>query len=169
MLLTFQTEGTLESTPLVLLYICLRLKSHSKGYNLWHWLQSNNLNTQNNNTGMTVQNEQNVNGAGMLMSEKSVTLFGPHSMDVDTHKTLSNALEFSLYALFVSFISIMLLLPNSPARIQAMFPNTALTDPIGFVLWIKMSLFIASLVPLFWGLHQSGKRLKGRLVFRSIR
>lgn len=104
----------------------------------------------------------------MLLQQKSVPLFGPHSMDVETHRGLSYALEISLYALFASFICIMLLLPSSPQRIQAMFPNTALADPVGFILWIKMSLFVASMVPLFWALHQSGKRLKGRLHLRKI-
>jgi hypothetical protein len=60
----------------------------------------------------------------------------------------------------------MTLLPNQAVNIQAMFPSTVLTDPIGFVLWIKMALFIASLVPLFWALHLSSKRLKGRLFAR---
>jgi hypothetical protein len=94
------------------------------------------------------------------------TLFGPHSMDAQTHAGLTLSLEISLYALFSSFISVMTLLPNQAVNIQAMFPSTVLTDPIGFVLWIKMALFIASLVPLFWALHLSSKRLKGRLFAR---
>jgi hypothetical protein len=94
------------------------------------------------------------------------TLFGPHSMDAQTHAGLTLSLEISLYALFASFISVMTLLPNQAVNIQAMFPSTVLTDPIGFVLWIKMALFIASLVPLFWALHLSSKRLKGRLFAR---
>lgn len=102
-----------------------------------------------------------------LHSENIHALFGPQSMDAQTHAGLTLSLEISLYALFCSFITIMTLLPSSAARIQMMFPNTALTDPIGFVLWIKMALFVASLVPLFWGLHLSSKRLKGRLFLRK--
>ncbi len=104
-----------------------------------------------------------------LQSEQSIeldSLFGPHSMDAQTHAGLTLSLEISLYALFASFITVMTLLPNQAANIQAMFPSTVLTDPIGFILWIKMALFIASLVPLFWALHLSSKRLKGRLFAR---
>jgi hypothetical protein len=94
------------------------------------------------------------------------SLFGPHSMDAQTHSGLTLSLEISLYALFASFITVMTLLPNHSLNIQAMFPSTVLEDPIGFILWIKMALFIASLVPLFWALHLSSKRLKGRLFAR---
>ena len=94
------------------------------------------------------------------------SLFGPHSMDAQTHAGLTLSLEISLYALFASFITVMTLLPSQAGNIQAMFPSTVLADPIGFILWIKMALFIASLVPLFWALQLSGKRLKGRLFAR---
>lgn len=97
------------------------------------------------------------------------TLFGPSSMDTGTHKQLSLILELSLYALFASFIFVMILLPNSPAAIQALFPNTPLIDPVGMMIWIKMALFIASLVPLFWALHQSSKRMKGRLFLKRLK
>jgi len=104
-----------------------------------------------------------------LPNEQSLeldSLFGPHSMDAQTHAGLTLSLEISLYSLFASFVTVMTLLPNQAANIQAMFPSTFLADPIGFILWIKMALFIASLVPLFWALHLSGKRLKGRLFAR---
>ena len=105
-----------------------------------------------------------------LNSEELNSLFGPHSMDAQTHAGLTLSLEISLYALFASFITVMTLLPSHANEIQSMFPSTNLSDPIGFVLWIKMALFIAALVPLFWGLHLSSKRLKGRLFMkRGIR
>jgi hypothetical protein len=108
--------------------------------------------------------EKTVNVSSVYLEHKeNVRLFGPGSMDIHSHKNLATALEISLYALFISFITVMMLLPNHPGSIRAMFPNVALSDPIGFVLWIKMALFIASLVPLFWALHQSSKRLRGRL------
>lgn len=116
---------------------------------------------------MTPQNETHAHSV-FLDEKNQVQLFGPHSMDIHPHRNLSVAIELSLYALFLSFIVIMLLLPTKPDRIQAMFPNISLTDPVGFVLWIKMALFVASLVPLFWGLHQSSKRMKGRLLLRKI-
>jgi hypothetical protein len=89
-------------------------------------------------------------------------------MDAQTHAGLTLSLEISLYALFASFITVMTLLPNQASNIQAMFPSTVLADPIGFILWIKMALFVASLVPLFWALHLSSKRLKGRLFARRL-
>ncbi len=106
-----------------------------------------------------------------LQSEQRLeleSLFGPHSMDAHTHAGLTLSLEISLYALFASFITVMTLLPNQALNIQSMFPSTVLADPIGFILWIKMALFIASLVPLFWALHLSSKRLKGRLFARRL-
>jgi hypothetical protein len=106
-----------------------------------------------------------------LQSEQRLeleSLFGPHSMDAQTHAGLTLSLEISLYALFASFITVMTLLPNQASNIQAMFPSTVLADPIGFILWIKMALFVASLVPLFWALHLSSKRLKGRLFARRL-
>lgn len=113
---------------------------------------------------MTTHNEQPLEAHSVFLSRKhDVGLFGPHSMDTQTDKALTLVLEISLYALFGSFITVMVLIPSEAARIQAMFPNTPLTDPVGFVLWIKMTFFIASLVPLFWGLHLSSKRLQGRL------
>jgi|GEM_PF-6223422 len=114
---------------------------------------------------MTPHNEQPLEAHSVFLNRKhSIGLFGPHSMDTQTDKALTLVLEISLYALFGSFITVMLLLPTEAAGIQAMFPNTPLTDPVGFVLWIKMTFFIASLVPLFWGLHLSSKRLQGRLI-----
>lgn len=97
------------------------------------------------------------------------SLFGPGTLDAGNNRHLALALEICLYALFGSFIFIMILLPNQPLAIQGLFPNTRLTDPVGLMLWIKMTLFIASLVPLFWALHQSSKRLKGRLSLRRQR
>jgi hypothetical protein len=96
-------------------------------------------------------------------------LFGPRSMDAQTHAGLTLSLEISLYALFGSFITVMILLPSQVDNIQAMFPSTVLTDPIGFVLRIKMALFVAALVPLFWALHLSSKRLKGSLFARRLK
>lgn len=78
-------------------------------------------------------------------------------------KTLTLAIEIASYSLFGSFIFIMILLPSSAQNIREMFPNSHLSDPIGFMLWIKMSLFLISLAPLFFALHKSSQRLKGRL------
>jgi hypothetical protein len=120
---------------------------------------------------MASQHERPMEAQSIYMDRKEGiknlhSLFGPHSLDSSENKGLSTVLEISLYALFASFIAIMLLLPNHADAIQSMFPNTPLTDPIGFVLWIKMTLFISALVPLFWALHLSSKRLKGRLNYR---
>lgn len=118
---------------------------------------------------MTPQNEPQIEAHSVFLNQKTeLGLFGPHSMDAHNDKGLAAVLEVSLYVLFCSFITIMMLLPTRPDAIQSMFPNTPLTDPVGFVLWIKMTLFIASLVPLFWGLHLSSKRLKGRLFSRRL-
>lgn len=118
---------------------------------------------------MSIQNETPMESHSVMLDQKSGLsgLFGPHSLDAQDDKGLLHLIEASLYALFASFITIMLLLPSQANNIQAMFPNTPLTDPVGFVIWIKMTLFIASLVPLFWGLHLSSKRLKGRLLLRK--
>jgi hypothetical protein len=120
------------------------------------------------------QNEQQLKAHPYLINPKSrienlQSLFGPGTMDTESHKQLSFILEVSLYVLFGSFIFIMMLLPTSASGIQNLFPNTPLVDPVGSMLWIKMTLFIASLVPLFWALHQSSKRLKGRLFLRRIK
>jgi hypothetical protein len=82
-------------------------------------------------------------------------------------KTQYYALEISLYSLFASFIFLMMVLPNQAISIVELFPNTELNDPVGFMLWVKMSLFVSSLVPLFWALHYSSKRLKGRLLAKK--
>jgi hypothetical protein len=97
--------------------------------------------------------------------DKIHTLFGPGTLD-SNNKQLALALELALYSLFCSFIFVMILLPTHPVAIQNLFPNTQLNDPVGLMIWIKMALFIASLVPLFWALHQSSKRLKGRLFLK---
>lgn len=97
------------------------------------------------------------------------SLFGPGTLEAGNNKQLAYALEVALYALFGSFIFIMILLPTDPGSIQSLFPNTQLNDPVGLMIWIKMALFIASLVPLFWALHQSSKRLKGRLFLKRQR
>ncbi len=120
------------------------------------------------------QNDQHLKAHPYLLDPKTridniQSLFGPGTMDTESHKQLALILEVSLYALFFSFIFVMILLPNSAVSIQNLFPNTPLVDPVGTMLWIKMTLFIASLVPLFWGLHQSSKRLKGRLFLKRFK
>jgi len=117
------------------------------------------------------QNEQHLKAHPYLLDPKTridnfQSIFGPTTMDTESNKQLAFVLEVALYALFGSFIFVMILLPTNPVAIQGMFPSTPLPDPVGTMLWIKMSLFIASLVPLFWALHQSSKRLKGRLFLR---
>ncbi len=120
------------------------------------------------------QNEHQLKAHPFLLDPKAriddiQSLFGPNTLDQSTHKQLALIIEISLYALFASFIFVMMLLPNSASDIQALFSNTPLRDPVGTMLWIKMTLFIASLVPLFWALHQSSKRLKGRLFLKRIK
>lgn len=93
-------------------------------------------------------------------------ILGENTIEKRDLKSQYFALEVSLYSLFASFIFLMLVLPNQAIAIVELFPNTELNDPVGFMLWVKMSLFISSLVPLFWALHYSSKRLKGRLLAR---
>lgn len=83
------------------------------------------------------------------------------------NRKLNYYLEISLYTLFASFLFIMLMLPNNAEAIRQLMPDASLADPVGLILWIKMALFISSLVPLFWGLHYSSVRLKGRLSFKK--
>ncbi|MBL7837228.1 MAG: hypothetical protein JNM67_06915 [Bacteroidetes bacterium] len=100
--------------------------------------------------------------------DKIQTLFGPGTLE-SNNKQVALALELALYGLFGSFIFLMIVLPTQAVAIQNLFPNTQLNDPVGMMIWIKMTLFIASLVPLFWALHQSSKRLKGRLFLRKYK
>jgi hypothetical protein len=94
-------------------------------------------------------------------------ILGDNAIEKRDFKTQYFALEISLYSLFASFIFLMMVLPNKAVSIVELFPNTELNDPVGFMLWVKMSLFVSSLVPLFWALHYSSKRLQGRLLSRK--
>lgn len=118
---------------------------------------------------MSHQDNTQLKVDSILINHERVNELGTifNSEVINKHqKNIQFALELAFYTLFGSFIFIMIALPNTVEGVRLLFPNTNLQDPIGTMLWIKMALFLVSLLPLFFGLHLSSKRLKGRLFLR---